>query len=484
MAVTIQAEGPIDSRTGWFRATFIYTTAGSTENIRTVALEIDGNVEDSITWLTPGESPGQKAVAFNCVADFDARFRDGNPHSWRIGVVGWDTDEEAWTFPRSVTFHDKNSLLLNAPTALTPEHWETDVEQPVTFTWEGGESFVGGDKFLLAYRTGAGAYTDVLVDIDTFSHQIEEIFPDGGNRRWRVGNTLVDWWDWDLINWEERYFEYVVASGDWSSEHIFYPLAGHSKPTNPTPADDATEVDWSTPTLSWSGNGDTYTVRVSKFSSFVASDIVAEDIATTEYTLTQAQKDNLTGLTDKLYWRVDSKQDGETITGDTWSFDPRPGKATTPVPFDGTTDVGLKPLLYWALPEAVDTVSAYIQREGTLEVVALLEDEEGATSYADWSDYLDHGKTYSWRVDTANEYGETEGDTWIFKTLFFDPIRASWENYPGKTLGPTGYYNESGEAVGPGVLGVDYYWTGMNAKRTTGRLVAAAASALWYEDVT
>lgn len=68
---------------------------------------------------------------------------------------------------------------------------------------------------------------------------------------------------------------------------------------------------------------------------------------------------------------------------------------------------------------------------------------------------LDYNKTYEWRVDATNEYGTTTGDTWNFGTIVLDP--PSWNN------------------AGAGI--------GDNNMVTLRRLVAAANSKIWYEDI-
>lgn len=107
---------------------------------------------------------------------------------------------------------------------------------------------------------------------------------------------------------------------------------------------------------------------------------------------------------------------------------------------------------------------------GNLSLVAAQID---GVTYAVPDPPLEYNTVYYWRVDATNEYGTTTGDEWSFTTLVFDPPTTSWENLPGKTLGPlTG-----------GVEGVDFRWLGTNGMITRRRLVAAAANAIWYEDV-
>jgi len=77
--------------------------------------------------------------------------------------------------------------------------------------------------------------------------------------------------------------------------------------------------------------------------------------------------------------------------------------------------------------------------------------------------------TYYWRVDAVNEFGVTQGDTWSFTTITFDPPL------------PLGLSLDSGSGnEGTGVTGTA---TGENNIITIKRLVAAAANTIWYEDI-
>ncbi len=80
---------------------------------------------------------------------------------------------------------------------------------------------------------------------------------------------------------------------------------------------------------------------------------------------------------------------------------------------------------------------------------------------------------YSWRVDSVNQFGTTTGDTWGFTSITFDPPIATWENLPGKTLGP----------LTSGVAGTDYRWTGSNALNTVKYILVAKDMSIYYAEV-
>jgi len=249
-----------------------------------------------------------------------------------------------------------------------------------------------------------------------------------------------------------------------------------SKAINPTPANGATEVDWSTPTLSWDGNGDTYTVYVADSGGgFIASDIVVEDTASTSYTLSSEQKDKFEGVDGLIYWRVDSTSAGETITGDTWSFDPRPGAATGPTPEASATDIGLSQQLAWSLGAATESISVYITHEWTLEVTKLI--DHGTVVNYDWDfDYLEHSREHYWWVVSHNFFGDTESTHWKFDTSEFDHIRVTYNLIDdGSGNGP---YDDP-----PGIEGVDFSWTGLNNVMTMKRLIVIAKDRLYFEEL-
>jgi hypothetical protein len=81
-----------------------------------------------------------------------------------------------------------------------------------------------------------------------------------------------------------------------------------------------------------------------------------------------------------------------------------------------------------------------------------------------------YNTTYTWRVDSVNEFGTTTGDEWTLTTIPFDPPMSIWENLPGKTLGPlTG-----------GVEGTDFEFLGYNLTNTVKYVLGAAGDAIWY----
>lgn len=109
-----------------------------------------------------------------------------------------------------------------------------------------------------------------------------------------------------------------------------------SKPTTPTPANNATEVDFSGFTLSWvdGGGADTYDVYIGPSGSLVK---VSSSQAGTSYVTNIAE----VPYNQVIYWRIDAINEVGTTEGDTWNFDARPGKPTNPTPTNTGTGIKL-----------------------------------------------------------------------------------------------------------------------------------------------
>jgi hypothetical protein len=309
-------------------------------------------------------------------------------------------------------------------------------------------------------EVSAGTYAVVLYSTESkYDFATIQVYMSRTNSGAGTGAVTYD------SGWEVStgYGMYLIVTGT---------VTGHSKTSNPTPADTDTEVDWSTPTLDWDGTGDTYTVYISTATPFIAGDVVATAIEASSYTLTDTQKKTFANLSDVVYWRVDSTADVETLTGDTWTFDPRPGKATVPTPEDTGTDIALSTTLEWTSGTNADTIDLYYTDPDSLDIYHLLDTSE-ETTYAWTGSYRTlWGKTYSWQVNSTNFYGTTDGDVWTFTTPDMDYVISSYSLIDG------------GSGDGPldgGVEGTDFRYTGLNNVITCKRLVAVARDTFYYE---
>ena len=239
------------------------------------------------------------------------------------------------------------------------------------------------------------------------------------------------------------------------------------KPINPTPANNDTEVDFSGLTLSWedgvdNGNdADTYDVWVG---DSVDLYLVSEGQVDTNYVTTL---DEVSSAYDgKIYWEVDATNAAGTTEGDIWNFDARPGQVDSFTPTNGATNLILSDVeVAWGLPsDNTDSYDVYFGIEsGSLIFVdnttlRLLELVNVFPAY----DY-----TYYWVVNAVNDFGVTAGSEVLFTTIQF---------YPPTPPGVT--WTDPGN--NPGYTGTP---TGENNMITIRRLVVAANSKIWIEDI-
>ncbi len=95
------------------------------------------------------------------------------------------------------------------------------------------------------------------------------------------------------------------------------------KPTNPTPSDEATEVDFSDFEFSWEdgGEAETFDVYIGPTSGSLIK--VSEDQEATTYTTSAGELGTLFGewpTIDEIYWRIDATNVNGTTEGDEWHF--------------------------------------------------------------------------------------------------------------------------------------------------------------------
>lgn len=279
------------------------------------------------------------------------------------------------------------------------------------------------------------------------------------------------WTDDGGDTWEESYFNTL----DYNFRT--YKPQSLSKPTTPTPADGSGPgVDFSTFTFSWVNGGGATTYRVYIGDSPFNLNWY-EQTSATSYTPADesAAKSLILATQGTIYWRVDAGDSTNWVTGDVWNFDPKPAKVALVAPADAATGQRLHIAADWNAAAAAESYTFRIIAENGLLPTVI----EGLTEtdLADIDAYLhlQHDTKYYWRVDTVNQFGATEGDTWWFRTDKFHTILPPWELIPGHTQGP--------EDDPPGVPGVDFRWLGTNSMITTKRLVAVAMNRFWYEDV-
>ena len=261
-----------------------------------------------------------------------------------------------------------------------------------------------------------------------------------------------------------------------------------TKATNPTPTNNATEVDFSGFELSWQdgGGADTFNVYIGESGTLT---LVSSAQAGITYTTSLSELETIFGVSpinQKIYWRIDSTNDYGTTTGDEWNFDARPAKASVPTPEDSYTDMTLD-WLEFSWTGSATTYSTYFGTEsGNLSLI-VLESSDALIAAAYLISVIGMGSydtTYYWEVDSVNQFGTTTGDEWSFTTIRLDPpSETSWDSAGGF------YYRLLPHGDSPadgGVEDTDYEkLTGYlpNFINTNRRLVAATRNSIYYEDI-
>jgi len=164
------------------------------------------------------------------------------------------------------------------------------------------------------------------------------------------------------------------------------------------------------------------------------------------------------------------------ILFETWGDPILPGKPTNPSPSHTGSDITLDetPLSWDASDPAADTYEVYFRIQGDSWV--RVGDAQAAVNWAIAFGTLGYETTYEWRIDATNIYGTTTGDTWNFGSINYDQIRVSYRLISGGNgAGP--YDNP------PGTQGTDWEYTGLNFMTTIRRLVVAANSTIFYEQI-
>jgi len=363
---------------------------------------------------------------------------------------------------------DEDSLPVGSPLASSAAIPDEDIPAEVseiTFTFGNSYMVQEGTKYSLVFVAPGG-------DPDNSFHLIVEFLPQGSN--------------YDLVrNFGEGWERYETYGG-------WFEVWGSLPPgaTNPDPADGEENVGpfyWDIDDdmagnplrLDWSPGeyNDSYNVYMglspetlvyiggeSYSHLYVPDDIFLEPLTT-------------------YYWRVDSVEDGEVITGDVWSF---------------TTADHTVPELQ--SPEDASE-NHYLNTDHLLQLSATDSDEIDLDNYtfylSDGGDFvpqldrsrysiiqiamylgvtLDYSTEYSWFVrkqwgpDPNTDYYDSE--IWTFSTIDYLPPVPSWRLLPGGTGGP-----------GEGTEGVDWVYTGENNVFPKKRLVVAAENRIYYEDL-
>lgn len=335
-------------------------------------------------------------------------------------------------------------------------------------TWATSGDISGGDIVSVGMELGGSVYTGYLT--------VRDGHGDPTSGTWQI---QVSQFKWDKLSDGNVSLQAYLSStlvGDSTSSEIIsiVKVSGLAKPTTPSPANGAGPgINFTNRTVSWvnGGGAETYTIRMDPGDT--PYNVVSLSQTGTSYTIPEADisryQDNI------ISWRVDAEAGGETVTGDVWTFDPRPAKATTPSPTNGASNTALNlTTLSWVKDAYTDKSEVNCDWSGSVSPFSTSSNSIALANYTPlYMDRLGYSNTYTWSVDTTNEWGTTDGDDWTFDTISYSGASCSWTNYDGKTLGP----------FDGGVESVDYYWTGTNCVSTIKRVVAFAADRVWITEV-
>ncbi|MDE0000413.1 MAG: hypothetical protein OXQ89_21930 [Rhodospirillaceae bacterium] len=263
---------------------------------------------------------------------------------------------------------------------------------------------------ILEWSTASGATsyqvhfgTDSTPDGDELQGDQTETSFDPGTLQY----DTIYYWRVDSKN------EIGTLTGDvWKFRTRTIPVPKPAKVSNPTPAHDATAVS-RRPTLMWRA-----APRATSYVVYLGTDaqLGSNERQGDEQTGTTFEPDQALQYDTTYYWRVDSKNDDGTTTGDVWSFttEVKPARKTTnPQPADGATNVGILTDLSWSTAPDATSYVVYFGTARSPGPAERLGEQEDTTRDVS----LVHNTTYYWRVDSKNDGGRiTTGDVWSFTT--------------------------------------------------------------------
>lgn len=329
----------------------------------------------------------------------------------------------------------------------TPEHEDTEVDfSDLILDWDDSD---GADTYDV-FMGPSGSLVEVASDIipSTFIVDLSD-----------VPKEQVIYWRVDAKN------EAGTTTGDvWNFD------ARPSKPANPSPTDDETDVAINKGTISWDastpGPANTYDVyfgiKNGELTKVVAEQNVLE--WRSPYTIL-----NIKDYNPAIGSGLRSPQAGDVIYDGTDSF------TITYIVVGDKINLQYQAKLYAFRTSGPGGKSPGDVLTNGSNVLVTLNDQWHFHGDVE-ENYLPPETTFQWRVDATNEFGTTTGDTWEFTAAKLLTIHTSYRLIPGGSgSGPYDYP--------PGVQGTDWEWTGENCVIAIKRLVAAANNKIWYEDI-
>jgi len=307
------------------------------------------------------------------------------------------------------SFTTKANEPPTAPANPNPENGETGVSVIPILRWQ--ES-TDPDETTITYDLYFGEDQDSLSvkasNLETNSYTFAESLVNGTTYYWKV------------VAKDGQGGE--TSSEIWSFTTNYPPTA----PSNPEPASGATGVSV-TPTLRWDESTDpdettiTYDLYLGKTQSNLS--LKASNLDTASYDLTESLDEGT-----RYYWKVVAKDGkGGQTPGPVWNFKTNypPSEPSNPSPENGATGVSVKPTLSWqaSTDDDEDTVKydLYLGTdEKNLEENPLVKVSDLDTNSYEFTQPLNYGTTYYWKVVAKDGKGEASGPIWNFTTTTED----------------------------------------------------------------
>ncbi|MCS4434334.1 fibronectin type III domain-containing protein [Aquiflexum gelatinilyticum] len=187
-------------------------------------------------------------------------------------------------------------------------------------------------------------------------------------------------------------------------------------PTLSSPADNTTGLETSI-NLTWNpvANAETYAIELSKNPDFSSLEVNNNSLKANEFTVSGLQEDT------SYYWRVKATNSaGSSPYSSVWTFRTVkpivvPAVPTLLSPSNGAKDLSLSPSLQWNAVTGAKTYRIQISKESSFGTILI--DNSTLTGNTYQANNLEEGVTYYWRVNAANEAGNSIfSSAWSFQT--------------------------------------------------------------------
>ena len=322
--------------------------------------------------------------------------KPGTTYYWRVDSQNDDdtTTGNVWKFKTAGSAK---------PTDPNPAHEATGVALNTNLEWTAA---AGATSYLVFFGTDPSPDRSELKD-----DRVDGTTFDPGPLQY---NTIY-YWRVDSQNEDG-----TVRGAVWQFTTASRPSPKPEKAATPTPAHEAEEVKIRDTILEWTAaaNATSYVVYFGTVAAPGSDEWQGEQSGTT------FDPPNLLKYDIRYCWRIDTKNDGGTTTGDVWCFttetEPAP-KVTNPRPANGAKNVDRLDDLKWDPAPGATGYVVYFGTNPPPEINKRWPEQKSTTFDAN----LDYNTTYYWRIDSKRNDKLTEGDVWSFTTAQAPPTGGS-----------------------------------------------------------